>query len=343
MTSATLDRLLAVLLGAIGATGLLSLRAGAPSEGWVFVVHGVLGGLLLVATGLKLRRTIPGALRRADRRRRIVALSVTMIAGASVVIGFLAVASGQLVIVGPWTLISWHAILGIALLPVLLLHLLPRRWRLLRPRLARRRSDAPEARAVTRRSFLTRSGVAMLGVAAAGTGAWATAAVLDRVSGGSRRFTGSRWLPRGGIPPATTFFGEGTAPIDPATWRLRVTGRVGQPREYSLGSLAALGETDRVAVLDCTSGWAIESTWRGVPLAAVLRDVLADPAADSIVVRSVTGWAAALGASDVASSFLATHVAGVPLPTGNGAPCRLVVDGRRGLDWVKWVTEIHVA
>jgi DMSO/TMAO reductase YedYZ molybdopterin-dependent catalytic subunit len=30
------------------------------------------------------------------------------------------------------------------------------------------------------------------------------------------------------------------------------------------------------------------------------------------------------------------------LPAANGAPCRLVVPGRRGLDWVKWVSEIQV-
>jgi len=36
-------------------------------------------------------------------------------------------------------------------------------------------------------------------------------------------------------------------------------------------------------------------------------------------------------------------VAGEPLPAANGAPCRLVVPTRRGLDWIKWVTEIRVA
>ena len=36
-------------------------------------------------------------------------------------------------------------------------------------------------------------------------------------------------------------------------------------------------------------------------------------------------------------------VAGVDLPVANGAPCRLVVPSRRGVDWVKWVTEIRPA
>jgi DMSO/TMAO reductase YedYZ molybdopterin-dependent catalytic subunit len=40
---------------------------------------------------------------------------------------------------------------------------------------------------------------------------------------------------------------------------------------------------------------------------------------------------------------LATGVAGGDLPLANGAPCRLVVSDRRGLDWVKWVAEVVVA
>jgi DMSO/TMAO reductase YedYZ molybdopterin-dependent catalytic subunit len=40
--------------------------------------------------------------------------------------------------------------------------------------------------------------------------------------------------------------------------------------------------------------------------------------------------------------LLAWEVAGQPLPVANGAPLRLVVPNRRGLDWVKWVESIEV-
>ena len=58
---AALDRWLAVLVVAMAATGLLSLRAGAPSEGGIFTLHGVLAGALLAATAWKLRRSVPRA------------------------------------------------------------------------------------------------------------------------------------------------------------------------------------------------------------------------------------------------------------------------------------------
>jgi DMSO/TMAO reductase YedYZ molybdopterin-dependent catalytic subunit len=48
-----------------------------------------------------------------------------------------------------------------------------------------------------------------------------------------------------------------------------------------------------------------------------------------------------LGEADVDLAMLATGVAGGRLPAANGAPCRLVVQDRRGLDWVKWVVEVE--
>ena len=70
---------------------------------------------------------------------------------------------------------------------------------------------------------------------------------------------------------------------------------------------------------------------------------MAVPASGSVRVRSVTGWSTVLGADEARDALLATTVGGAPLPALNGAPCRLVVPGRRGLDWVKWVDEVSLA
>jgi hypothetical protein len=62
----------------------------------------------------------------------------------------------------------------------------------------------------------------------------------------------------------------------------------------------------------------------------------------SIVVRSVTGYARRFPPEDAASLLIATHVGGVPLSRGHGAPVRLVAPGRRGFWWVKWVEQVSV-
>jgi DMSO/TMAO reductase YedYZ molybdopterin-dependent catalytic subunit len=41
--------------------------------------------------------------------------------------------------------------------------------------------------------------------------------------------------------------------------------------------------------------------------------------------------------------LLATRIGGEPLRDGHGAPARLVVPGRRGFWWVKWVERIELS
>ena len=330
VTSAALDRLLAILLVVQMASGLLTLRSGVPATAPLFWFHGLVGGALLVASIEKVRRSLGPAIRaRRWRRLALGALLSFLVAGA-LVGGFAWVAGGRILSIGPWTILTIHVWFALAAVPIVLFHLLPHRWRLLRPRATGRR--------LSRRTFLASAAVVALGAVA-----WGASNVLDRLQAGARRFTGSRWLPDGGIPPPTTFYGEGTPAVDAATWRLRVSGRVARPLTLDLAGLEALGSIDRDEVLDCTSGWALRTTWRGTPLAAVLDAAGADPAAPFVQVRSATGWNAFLERGELEGALLATHVAGQPLPAANGAPLRLVAPQRRGLDWIKWVTSIEIA
>jgi hypothetical protein len=339
VTSAALDRLLAVLVVALAATGLVSLRMGGPGDGWLFALHGVLGGSLAVAVAWKVRRSMPRAVRARRWHRVTLGLLVSLGTAATLVGGFAWVASGRLLSLGSWTILTIHAWIGLALVPLIVVHLLPRRWRLLVPG---RRPPASQAPPTGGGFTLSRRQVVAGGVlGVASLALFGATQVADRLVGGVRRFTGSRWL-QPGVPPPTTFFGEAGPPIDPVTWRLRVRGNVPREAILSLDELRALGELDRTAVLDCTSGWAMAAEWRGVPLRAVLEATVGTLETPSVIVRSVTGWATVLARDDIDRALLATGVAGGPLPAANGAPVRLVVSDRRGLDWVKWVAEVEV-
>jgi hypothetical protein len=330
MSTPALDRLLAILIVAQVATGLMTLRAGVPAAAPLFWAHGLLGGALLVASLEKLRRSVGPAIRR--RRWGPLALGsvLSLLVGAALAGGFAWVASGRILSIGPWTILTLHVFAGLAVVPIVVFHLLPRRWRLLR-------HSRRDGRPMSRRTMLGLGAVAVLGAAA-----WGGANLLDRLRGGVRRFTGSRWLPAGGIPPPTTFYGEPAPPIEAETWRLAVTGRVARPLTLDRAGLSALGEVERDETLDCTGGWVMTTRWRGVPLLRVLEAAGAQPAVAFVRVRSVTGWMVTLEHREFETALLATGVAGVDLPAGNGAPCRLVAPRRRGLDWIKWVAEIQV-
>jgi len=332
MGAAALDRTLAILIAAQLLTGLASLRAGTPASAPLFAVHGLLAGALLATVVLKLRRSIPAAA--AARRWSALAVALLLAAAslAALVGGFAWVVSGKILTLGSWTVLTLHAWAALLLVPIALLHLLPHRWRILHIR--RSRGGQPR---VSRRTALATIGLALAGVAA-----WTAANALEALAGGSRRFTGSRWLPDGGTPPATTFFGEWPAPLAPDSWRLAVGGAVERPATLSLRDLARLEHETREEVLDCTSGWALRTRWGGVPLAAVLDAAGPHPGATRVTVRATTGWFATLPLDEARGALLATHVAGEPLGHGNGAPCRLVAPGRRGLEWVKWVTAVEL-
>ena len=337
MTSAALDRLLAVLVVALAATGIMSLRMGAPGDGWLFAIHGVFGGALAIGVAWKIARSMPSAVKARRWGRIALGLTVSIATTAALVGGFVWVAGGRLLSLGSWTILTIHAWIGLALVPLILVHLLPRRWRLLLPRA--RVGEATlirPAQPFSRRRLVIGAGLGLGSLALYGA-----AEIADRITGGMRRFTGSRWLPTG-VPPPTTFYGEGAPDVDPALWRVRVHGMVSREIRLSIDDLTALGEIDQTCVLDCTSGWAMEAAWRGVPLRAVLEAAGWTGGGRSILVRSATGWATSLGRADVERALLATGVAGRPLPVANGAPCRLVVPDRRGLDWVKWVADIEV-
>ncbi|MDQ4036496.1 MAG: molybdopterin-dependent oxidoreductase [Chloroflexota bacterium] len=329
MSSAALDRLLAFLLAAQMATGLLTLRSGVPATAPLFWLHGLLGGMLLVAAAEKLRRSIGPALRARRWSRLALGAVLTLLVAAALAGGFGWVASGRIWSIGPWTILTLHVWAALAAVPIVLVHLAPRRWRLIRPR--------PGGRRLSRRTLLATATVGILGAAA-----WTSAELLDRLRGGTRRFTGSRSLPDGGIPPPTTFYGEGTPTIDMATWHLRVRGMVERELTLDLAALEEIGLEEKQATLDCTSGWVMRTSWLGTPLSAILAAAGADPHAPFVSVKSVTGWMVGLEREDLPDALLATHVAGEPLPAANGAPCRLVAPRRRGLDWIKWVDEIRV-
>jgi DMSO/TMAO reductase YedYZ molybdopterin-dependent catalytic subunit len=78
-------------------------------------------------------------------------------------------------------------------------------------------------------------------------------------------------------------------------------------------------------------------------LSDLLDAIPIDDSARSVTVRSITGYYRRFSLEDARGFILATSVGEETLSHGHGFPLRLVAPGRRGFEWVKWVTELEVS
>ena len=310
--------LLVALVVAMG-TGVGAFAVGTPAGRVVVVAHGAAGLAVVVLAPWKQQ-----IVRRGLRRRRgaswaglalLATVTLTVVSGIAHAVGAGPVAgiSAMQVHVAAAVLMALPLVGHVATRPA-----------------------HPRTADLGRRSLVR---AAAVGVAA--SGAWAVTEGAHAMAGApARRFTGSheRGTDDPAVMPVTQWFTDVVPDIDPVSWAVTVGDGRGAVRRLTLPQLRAIGPRERRAVLDCTGGWYAAQTWGGVALG----DLIAAGRGRRVVVTSVTGYARAFPAALLGDLLLALDVGGAPLTAGHGAPARLVVPGRRGFWWVKWVTSITV-
>jgi DMSO/TMAO reductase YedYZ molybdopterin-dependent catalytic subunit len=154
--------------------------------------------------------------------------------------------------------------------------------------------------------------------------------------------------------------------VDPATFKLKVSGLVERPKTLSLDELKKMGSTDLVAGFECSgnrgplNGLCGNGKWTGVPLKTVL-----DAAGVKAGAKEIVFFGADHGEEEIewrtqkfkldqqygrslsrekalsAEPFLAYALNGEPLTKHQGSPLRLIVPGWYGMANVKWLAQIH--
>jgi DMSO/TMAO reductase YedYZ molybdopterin-dependent catalytic subunit len=160
--------------------------------------------------------------------------------------------------------------------------------------------------------------------------------------------------------------------LDEASWRLGVSGMVGQPMRLSMRELSRFPAQTMAITLECAGndrarfqppasgvpwgpGAVSTAEWTGPRLADVLRRAGIRPGGREVIFGGADGgmidevshpvrFERSMPVADAMESdaLLAYAMNGRPLPAGHGYPLRLVVPGWYAMASVKWLTDIRV-
>ncbi len=309
--------------------GIASLISGRPEDWLIFALHGIAGFWLLLLLWGKLRRVWPRVihLRRWDRRT-VFGLLATLLVTLALGSGIWWVAGGELNFAG-FNLLNWHIALGFMLTVAIVVHTFARAKRL-------RKRDIAGRRRMLYFSALLLGGAAI----------WPMQQLTERVlnlPGAKRRFTGSYESSSyaGNVFPTSSWVADAPRPLDVQTWRLSLGGAVTTPRDFSYDELVAAQDQEE-ATLDCTGGFYSTQHWRGIRIGYLLDHVALHADARYVSFISVTSYRWSLPLEEARAALLATSIGEEPLSHEHGFPLRLVAPGRRGFEWVKWITRIEV-
>ena len=153
-------------------------------------------------------------------------------------------------------------------------------------------------------------------------------------------------------------------PVEPTAYRLRISGLVESPMEFTLDDLKALERVELVTGFECSGnskrmlhGLVGNARWGGVKLADVLRAAGVRPDGREVVFFGRDSGTETIRRTEVEQRFarslslddalnlnvmLAFEMNGEPLPYAHGAPVRLIVPGWYGVAQVKWLEEIRL-
>jgi DMSO/TMAO reductase YedYZ molybdopterin-dependent catalytic subunit len=301
---------------------------------WVFDLHHVAGWMLVALLPWKGRaayQSLKRRLRKDDREWGGLLISVLF---ASLTLLDVVLALLWMWRLGPerlWlgqTVIVWHWMVGLGLIPLFGLHLWTR-W--------------PRPRAVDLMGRRRTLKVLLLG-ATGFLGRWAGKALARARQTPERPREPTTGMRGYGHFTGNAFPVTGEAVQAPAieSWRLVVTGALPQALTLTYDDLLSLPSEQWTEKLDCTTGWYTLQHWQGVPLTRLLREAAAAETIVGVRLISFTGYNHTFSTGELSRILLATHVGGEVLSPGHGFPLRVVVPERRGWFWVKWLTQVEV-
>ena len=139
---------------------------------------------------------------------------------------------------------------------------------------------------------------------------------------------------------------KGPQHVDMQSYRLKISGLVDNPKEYSYDEVIDNHQSyEKVVKLDCVEGWSVVVLWQGLLVKDLLAEAKVKPEAKVIIFHAYDGYTTALPIDYIMNNdiLMAYKMNGVTLPPERGFPFELVAESKWGYKWEKWVTQIELS
>jgi DMSO/TMAO reductase YedYZ molybdopterin-dependent catalytic subunit len=133
-------------------------------------------------------------------------------------------------------------------------------------------------------------------------------------------------------------------PVDGATWRLELAGKIENKAPWTKDALYALPQETQITRHVCVEGWDYIGKWSGIPLRLFLERIGADSSARYVGFKCADKYWSSLDMATALhpQTILATHYAGEPIGDAYGFPVRLKTPLKLGFKQPKWIYAMEV-
>ncbi len=141
------------------------------------------------------------------------------------------------------------------------------------------------------------------------------------------------------------FFGPQDAPrVDPATYRLALSGHIADKRPWTVDALHALPQETQVTRHVCVEGWSMIGSWTGARFSTFLERVGADTRRRYVGFECADGYYCGIDMATALhpQTIMAFALSGETLPTKYGFPFKLRIPTKLGFKNPKWITALYV-
>jgi DMSO/TMAO reductase YedYZ molybdopterin-dependent catalytic subunit len=139
---------------------------------------------------------------------------------------------------------------------------------------------------------------------------------------------------------------KGPQHVDRNTYRLKITGLVEKPAQYSYDQVIKNYQHYRKIVkLNCVEGWSVTILWEGMFVRDLIKASRPLPKVKIVIFHAYDGYTTSFPIEYIMRNniLMAYKMNNIVIPPERGFPFELVAESKWGYKWIKWITGIELS